>query len=377
MKRQRLAALDVGSSKICCITADTDGTDLRILGVGVSQSAGIMKGQVTNQDAAKSAIKKAVKMAEQAAGYRINRALVNVTGRNVVSYNNRGVVAVNNHKQVITEDDVDRVLEVVKQTDNNDEENTLLHLIPLQYAVDKQEGVKNPIGMHGFRLDVDAHIINASYSDIENLTKSVNGAGINVNQLIFNPLASAEAVLSEDEKQSGVIMADIGASITDVAIYKDGYIIRTAAIPVGGASVTHDIAVGLNVPEDFAEMLKCRYVGVGPEDETRFEEVINENGYAIPYKDLYEITKLRLDELMRLIMLELPEELFSGMRAGIVLTGGATNMPGIENLAANITRLPVRIGTPPEIVGVSDDLYQPCYATAVGQLLWDLTRYEG
>ncbi len=374
MKRRNFAALDVGSSKICCVMADTaDGEDLRILGVGCAPSVGVQKGLVTNLDAAKVSIKKAIKAAEQSAGMKASNVYVNASSNNISSFNKRGVIAISNRKQIITEDDVDRVLDIVKQTDENDEdETTLLHLIPQRYAIDKQEGIKDPRGMHGFRLDCDAHIVTAPYSTLENLTKSVRGAGSNVEQIIYAPLASSEAVLTEDERQSGVIMADIGAGTTDIAIFKDGYIVRTTTIPVGGSSITHDIAVGLNIPEDFAESLKCQYVGVDPSDQAIFERVINENGYAIPYKDLYDITKSRLDELMRLIMLELPDELYNSMRAGIVLTGGATNMPGIENLAADIARLPVRIGTPPDLVGVSDNLFEPCFATVVGTLLWTL-----
>lgn len=377
MKRRKLTAIDVGTSKICCIMADTDAesNDLRIVGVGITESRGVEKGMVTNLDATKVDIKKAIKQAEQAAGYKAGNALVNVSGRNILSYNNRGVVAINNRKQIISEDDVDRVLDIVKNdgSEEDDEEIDILHLIPLSYAIDKQEGIKNPIGLHGFRLDVNAHIVKSPISPLENLTKSVKGAGLQTNQLIYSPLASSEAVLNEDERQSGVILADIGAGVTDVAIYKDGYIVATATIPVGGANITHDLAVGLKIPEDFAEYLKCKYVGVNITDESIFEQVIREEGYEIPYRDLYEITKARLDELMRLIMLELPEEIYSGIRAGIVLTGGTTNIPGIEYLAQSITRLPVRIGAPQEFVGLADILREPMCSTVVGLLLWELS----
>jgi cell division protein FtsA len=373
MKRRRLAAIDVGTTKVCTIMADTDGVDLRILGVGVVPSRGLQKGLVVNLNDAKESIRQSVQMAEQATGYRLESAVVGITGRHISSINNRGVVAITSNRQMVRPEDVNRVLNVaqnVAQTSPNG--NTILHLIPQYYAVDGQEGIKNPV-MHGFRLDVEAHIVTASVASVENLTKCIRGAGIEIEDLVFEPLASSEAVLTEDERQNGVIMADIGGGTTGVAIINDSNFTHTSVLPVAGHSITHDISVGLGISFELAEEVKKKYASVEPGEEKLANRTLTEGGQTVPYGELYEIVHSRVEEMLRLIMLEIPDT-GKNLRGGLVLTGGTARLPGIAQLGLEVTHMPVRIGTPPQLYGVSDSLVDPAYSASVGLLLWELSH---
>lgn len=374
MKRRKIAAIDVGSTKICSVMADTDGVDLRILGVGVSPSRGLQKGLVVNLNDAKEAIRQSIQMAEQAAGYKMESALIGITGRHISSVNNKGVIAITSNRQMIRAEDVERVLKVAQNVEQaNISGSTILHLIPQNYAVDGQEGIKNPVGMHGFRLDVEAHIVTAAITAVENLTKCVRGVGIEIDKLIFEPLASAEAVLTEDERQNGVIMADIGGGTTDIAVIRDNNIFHTSVLPVAGHSITHDISVGLGVSFELAEEIKKKYASVEPGEEKFADRTLTESGHTVPYGELYEIVRTRVEELLRLIVLELPNDSNKYIRSGMVLTGGTTNLPGIAQLGLEVTHMPVRIGMPPQLYGVSDSLMDPAYSASVGLLLWDLS----
>jgi len=377
MKRRKIASLDIGTSKICTIMADTDGEDMRILGVGVAPSAGLQKGLVVNLNDAKEAIRQSVKTAEQAVGYKLESAMVSVTGRHITSVNNRGVIAITSNKQTIRQEDVDRVLKVAQNVAQTSAAGSMiLHLIPQTFAIDGQEGIKEPVGMRGFRLDVDTHIVTAATASIENLTKVVRGAGIEIERRVFAPLASAEAVLTADERQNGVIMADIGGGTTGVAVYRDANIFHTSVLPVAGHLITHDISVGLGVSVELADEMKLKYASVVPGEDRINDRTVTEDGKTVPYAELYEIVRTRVEELLRLILLELPNDYSKYIRAGMVLTGGSTNLPGIAELGLEVTHMPVRIGTPPPLYGVSDSLIDPAFSTAVGLLLWKQSHPE-
>jgi cell division protein FtsA len=226
--------------------------------------------------------------------------------------------------------------------------------------------------MHGFRLDVETHIITAGATSIQNLSKCIRGVGIEIEDLVMEPLASAEAVLTEEEKQDGVILADIGGGTTDIAVFKDNSIYHTSVIPVAGYQITRDISVGLDLSYELAEEMKKKYSNVMPsDDEVDDDQTLTEDGHSVSYRDLSEIVRVRVEELLRLIVLELPRSDYAKLvPAGMVLTGGSSNLPGIADLAANVTRLPVRIGVPMNLYGVADSLYDPAYATSVGLILW-------
>ena len=233
--------------------------------------------------------------------------------------------------------------------------------------------------MHGFRLDVETHVITAAVTSVQNLVKCIRGIGIDIDDLILEPLASSEAVLTNDEKQVGVILADIGGGTTDVAVFKDGSIWHTSILPVAGYQLTRDIAVGLGLPFDVAEEMKKRYGSVLPSPESKDETsaTISADGHGVSYQDLCDILRARVEEVIRLILLEMPNAGYETLvPAGIVFTGGSSNLAGIETLGREILQLPVRVGVPTQMYGIADALRDPAYATSVGLVIWG-AKYEG
>ena len=379
MNRAKIGAIDVGTTKVCTIMGDVDSEGgLRILGVGVAPSLGLQKGMVVNADDARVAIAASVKKAESIAGYKLDSAYVGVTGRHINSVNNRGVIAVTRGDQLVRPADLKRVLQVARSV-KIPADQKVLHIIPRHYAIDGQEGVKNPIGMHGFRLDVEAHIITAAIASVKNLTKCIRSLGIDIDDLVMEPLASAEAVLTEEERQNGVMLADIGGGTTDIAVFKDDTIYYTSVIPVAGQTLTRDLSVGLGLSFELAEEMKKKYGDVTPVEKGsgEFNEPLMEDGHSVSYRDLSDIIRIRIDELMRLLVLELPHsDVPTIMPSGIVLTGGASKLPGIAELAQEVTKIPVKVGTPVGLPGVSDILCDPAYATSVGLLLWKMKNKD-
>ncbi len=369
--RNLVVSIDVGTTKICTTIAEaTDSHRIQVAGVGISPSNGLHKGLVVNINEAKEAIRESVRKAEQASGYKVESAYVGVTGRHVTSLNNQGVVAITRNDRLVRPDDLKRVLQNA-QSIKVPSDRKLLHVIPRHYAVDGQSGVKNPVGMHGFRLDVETHVITAAVASIQNMTKCIRGIGIEIDDLVLEPLASGESVLTEDEKQVGVVLADIGGGTTDVAIFKDGSIWHTAILPVAGYQMTRDVAIGLGLPFEVAEEMKKKYGSLIPVYEGAESDPISKNGHGISYQDLSEIIRARIEEILRLITLELPRSNYeSVVPAGLVLTGGSSNLPGIDMLGREMLRIPVKVGSPVNIPGISDALCDPAYATSVGLTLW-------
>ncbi len=378
-KRTALVSIDVGTTKVCTTVAEVnDGGVIRVAGVGVTPSKGLHKGLVVNINDARESIRESVRKAEQASGYKVESAYVGVTGRHVSSLNNRGVVAITRNDRLVRPEDLRRVL-ACAQNVKVPSDRKLLHIIPRGYAVDGQVGVKSPVGMHGFRLDVETHIITAATTSVQNLVKCIRSLGIDIEDLILEPLASSEAVLTEDEKEVGIILADIGGGTTDIAVFKDGSIWHTAILPVAGYQLTRDVAIGLGLPFDVAEEMKKKYGSVMPVYESKIETsgTISENGHGVSYQDLCDIIRARVEEIIRLILLELPHSEYETLvPAGLVLTGGTANLSGIDVLGRDILKLPVRVGTPTNIYGITDTLRDPAYATSVGLLLWG-TKNKG
>ncbi|MFH0941753.1 MAG: cell division protein FtsA [Chloroflexota bacterium] len=368
-----VAAIDVGTTKVCTIIADTDGNGgLRVLGVGITPSKGLAKGLVVNIADARESIRESVKRAEQASGSRVESAYVGVTGRHVASTNNQGVVAITRNDRLVRADDLKRVLDSARSVKVSPDRR-LIHVIPRNYTVDGQVGVKNPVGMHGFRLDVETHVITAAATSVQNLVKCVRSIGVDIDDLVLEPLASGEAILSEDEKQIGVIMADIGGGTTDIAIFREGSIWHTSILPVAGYQLTRDVAIGLGLPFDVAEEMKKRYASVMPVKDGASEPPpeMSQDGHGVSYHDLCDIIRARVEEILRLIYLELPSgDYESVVPAGLVLTGGGANMNGIAALGREMLQMPVRVGIPRNLNGISDTLLNPCYATSVGLMLW-------
>jgi cell division protein FtsA len=380
MKRKNVvAAIDVGTTKICTIIADaSDGYSPRVVGVGISPSRGLHKGLVVNINEARESIRDSVRKAEQASDYKVESSYVGVTGRHVTSMNNHGVVAITRNDRVVRPDDLKRVLSAA-QSVKTAGDRRLLHVIPRGYAVDGQPGVKNPVGMHGFRLDVETHVITAAVTSIQNLVKCIRSIGIDIEDLVLEPLASSEAILTPDEKQVGVILADIGGGTTDVAVFRDGSIWHTSILPVAGYQLTRDVAIGLGLPFDVAEEMKKKYGSVMPvyDGQPDTKNTISQDGHGISYQDLSDIIRARVEEIMKLILLEMPNSDYESLvPAGLVLTGGSSNLAGIATLGRDTLRLPVRVGSPTEISGIADVLRDPAYATSVGLLLWG-SKHEG
>jgi cell division protein FtsA len=355
-----------------------DDEDIRVIGVGVTASHGLHKGLVINLNEAKDSIRQSVRMAEQMAGRRLESAYVGVTGRHITAENRTGFIAITRNNQVVHPDDLKRVLAVARSV-QVPSERKVLHVIARDYTIDGQGGIKKPVGMHGFRLDVETHIISAAATSIQNLTKCIRGIGVEVEDLVMEPLASAEAVLEPEEKKDGVLLADIGGGTTDLALFKDDTIYHTSVLPVAGYQITRDISVGLGITYELAEEMKKRYGDVTPreDDGTTKEVSISGDGHSISYNDLSEIIRVRVEEMLRLIMLELPQSDYRKLiPAGLVITGGGANLPGIVELGKKVTRMPVRLGMPVRLAGVSDALNDPAHATGVGLLLWKLRSKE-
>ena len=371
-KNQILTAIDVGTTKIATIIAEgSDNGNVRVVGVGLTPSYGMHKGLVVNINDAREAIHESVRRAEQTCNIKVDSAYIGITGRHVTSTNNRGVVAITRNDRLVRPDDLRRVM-TTAQTVKVPQDRKLLHVIPRNYTVDGQAGVKNPVGMHGFRLDVETHVITAATNSIQNLVKCIRGIGIDIEDMVLEPLASSEAVLTEDERQMGVAIADIGGGTTDICVFREGSIYHTAILPVAGYQLTRDVAIGLGLPFEVAEEMKKRYGTVMPVYENRASATpMSEDSHGISYQDLCDILRARVEEILRLVLLELPGSNYeSVIPAGLVLTGGSSNIAGIETLGCDILKLPVRVGCPLHVSGITDVLKDPAHATGVGLLLW-------
>ncbi len=380
-KNEMVSCIDVGTTKVCSIMAKAGhGRDLQVLGVGIAPSRGLHKGLVVNIAEAKRSIQLSVKRAEQASGIKMDSAYVGVTGRHINSLNKRGVVSINRSDKLVRADDLRRVLRAAR-TVNVPSDRRLLHVIPRGYAIDGQEGVMDPVGMHAFRLDVETHIITAAVASVQNLVKCIRGVGIDIEDLVLEPLASGESVLRLDERDAGVVLADIGGGTTDVAIFKDGSIWHTAVLPVAGYQITRDIAIGLGLPFDVAEEMKKKYGSVIPVSNGNDKEKTNlriENGYSVPYQELSEIIRARIGEILKLIALEIPgSDYVKDVPAGLVLTGGTANLTGVDILGEDLLGLPTRVGIPTGVYGLADVLPDPAHATGVGLLLWGSSSHKG
>jgi cell division protein FtsA len=374
-----ISAIDVGTTKICTITGTLDsGGNMQVLGVGLVPSHGMHKGMVVNVEEARESVAESVRRAEQASGLKVESAYVGVTGRHVSSHNSHGVVAIPRNDRLVRHEDLKRVLSSAQQV-NVPDDRRILHAIPRNYSLDNQERIKNPVGMHGFRLDVETHIITAAISSVQNLVKCIRSIGVEIQDLILEPLASGEAVLTPEEREVGVILADIGGGTTDIAVFKDGSIYHTSIIPVAGYQVTSDLSIGLGLPFEIAEAMKKKYGNVYPEVLSKNQEstLTVEDGHSVSYRDLCNIIKVRMEELLRLILLEMPDSNYASIApSGLVLTGGCSNLAGLESLAKQTIRLQTRIGEPMGVYGITDILHDPAHSTGVGLLLWG-TRNHG
>jgi cell division protein FtsA len=375
-----VVGIDIGTTKVCTLVARVEGErSVRILGVGIEPSQGIKKGTIVDLSAASQAIARSIEKAQRTSGLEISSALVSLAGSHVASVNSRGVVGISG--RVIEQDDVDRALEAA-QAIAIPHAREIVHVIQRSFIVDGNDAVRMPIGMHGYRLEVEAHIITASAATMENLRQSVHAAGVEVSQFVLNPLASAEVVLSETERQMGAVVCDIGGGTTDMAIYIDGDVWHTMVLAVGGNHITNDIAHGLRLPISQAEEIKKKY-GTAVEGDVAEDDVFTTRAFGsdepiqVSRRDLSHIIEARVDEIFNLVLQEIKRSGYDGLLpAGIVLTGGTSNLPGIRTLASNILGLSARTAKPDNLVGLVDQLHSPAYSTSVGLLHWALLMNE-
>ncbi len=369
-----IVALDIGTSKIVAMVAEClpDG-QLEIIGIGTHPSRGMKKGQVVNIDATVQSVQRAIEEAEMMAGCQINSVYTGISGAHIYSVNSHGFVALKTGE--VTEEDVARVLEAAKSVALPPEQK-ILHVLPQEYKVDLQEGIIDPIGMSGMRLEAKIHLVTGSVAAAQNIVNCIRRCGVEVQDIILQPLASSYAVLSEDEKQLGVCMIDIGGGTTDIAVYSDGAIRHTAVIPVAGDQVTNDLAVVFRTPHHNAETLKITHGCAFKElaDKTQYFNLPNvgqKTEQQICQLDLAQVIEPRYEELFGLVLEQLQQSGWDGLlSAGIVLTGASAQMPGVLELAEYIFQTHVRLGVPRYTVGIPEVNTNPGYSSSVGLLLY-------
>lgn len=380
-KERVIASLDVGSAKIRTVVAIAENshehTVPNVIGVGLSPSQGIRKGQVIDVEELIHNIIASLEDAERMAGVPINHVFVGMSGSHIEAFDSRGVIAISGSE--ITIDDVGRVLDAA-QAVSIPPNRRILHIEPKSYAVDEQRGIKNPVGMTGIRLEVEAHIITGHVQHVKNLEKCVDQAGVDIDALVPSTIAAAEATLTKRQKELGVVVIDIGAGCTSVAVYEEGTILHSVGLPIGGESVSNDIAIGLRTSVDTAERIKIEYGSVLPQEVNEREmidlsTVSRVDTLTVSKKYMAEIMQARYQEIFMLVKAELQRLGRSGMLpAGAILTGGAVKAPGVLDLARDTLGLPVQMGFPVDIGGVIEKVDDPAYATALGTLIWGIRQ---
>lgn len=382
-KERILASLDIGSAKIRTVVAVVDGgVEQRVpnvIGVGISPSMGIRKGHVIDVEELIHNIISSLEDAERMAGVPIHHVFAGMSGSHIESFDSRGVIAVSGAEIVV--DDVARVLEAA-QAVSIPPNRRILHIEPKSYAVDEQRGIKNPVGMTGIRLEVEAHIVTGHIQHVRNIEKCVDQAGVDIDALVPATIAAPEAVLSKRQKELGVVVVDIGAGCTSTTVFEEGTILHSVSLPVGGESVTNDIAIGLRTSVDTAEKVKIEFGSVLPE-EVNDREMIDLSSVSkvdtqtVSKRYTAEIMQARYYEIFSLVRDELHHIGRAGMLpAGVVLTGAAVKAPGVLDLARDVLGLPVQMGFPVDIGGVIEKIDDPAYATALGTLVWGMREGE-
>ena len=376
MEDRTLVGIDIGTTKICTLVAKVEeDNELRIIGVGIEPSRGMKRGVMVDLEGATTAIARSVEKAQRSSGYEIRSAWVSLAGSHVSSINSKGTAGISGG--IVRQVEVSRALEAAQSVaiPHNRE---VIHVIQRGFSVDGQNGITQPVGMHGYRLEVEAHIITAAETTVENIRKATEAAGVQVQQFVLNPLASGEVVLTETERTLGVLVCDIGGGTTDLAIYINGDVWHTMVLSIGGSLITSDIAHGLRLPLNQAEEVKKKY-GHALKSEVTEEDLFSirafgqDNPIQMNRRDLAFIIEARVEEIFRFVLQEIKRSGYDGLLpAGVVLTGGSSLLPGIRKLGAEVLGLPVRVAQPENLVGLVDQLYSPAFSTSVGLLNWAL-----
>jgi cell division protein FtsA len=383
--RNLLVGLDIGTSKVVAIVGEvkSDGA-LEIIGIGTHPSRGLKKGVVVNIESTVQSIQRAIEEAELMAGCEIHSVYAGIAGSHVRSLNSHGIVAIKD-KEVV-QGDVERVIDAAKAVAIPADQK-ILHVLPQEYIIDAQEGIRDPIGMSGVRLEAKVHIVTGADSAAQNIVKCVQRCGLVVDDIVLEQLASSYAVLTEDEKDLGVCVVDIGGGTTDIAVFGGGAIRHTAVIPIAGDQVTNDIAVSMRTPTQYAEDIKIRYACAlsqlaNPDETIEVPSVGDRPPRRLARQTLAEIVEPRYEELFALVREELRRSgLEESVATGVVLTGGSAKMEGAVELAEEVFHMPVRLGVPQYVTGLAEVVSNPIHATGVGLLLYaksnlDLQRIE-
>jgi cell division protein FtsA len=382
MKGGVFASIDVGTTKVCTLVGEVfPEQPLRILGIGIAAANGLNRGMVENLRDASETIRTSVDKAERSSGTRILSAHIGISGPHIACVNNRGIVAIPDRERPISQDDVSRALDAARivSIPTNRE---IIHAVPRYYIVDGQDHVTDPLGMYGQRLDVETHIVTGLTTVLQNLTKCVETASVQVETLILVPLAAAQAVLSEEERREGVVLVDIGGGTTDIAVYSDGSICHTGSLPVGGNHLTRDLVIGLRCPHQVAEDAKSTFghalpSTIGPDEVVELEAFGSEGRVSVQRRRIAEILQARVEEIFEMVLREVRRAVHDDiLSAGIVITGGTANLEGIAALAEQVTGMPARVATATDLQGLTDALSDPAYAASVGTLQWAVRDYE-
>lgn len=372
-EKNLIVGLDIGTSKVVAIVGEiTPEGNIEIIGIGSHPSLGLKRGVVVNIETTVQSIQKAVEEAELMAGCQIHSVYTGIAGTHIRSLNSHGIVAIRD--QEVSQVDVDRVIDAAKAVAIPADQK-ILHILPQQFIIDNQDGIKEPIGMSGVRLEAKVHMVTGSVSAAQNIIKCVRRCGLDVDDIILQQLASSYAVLTEDEKDLGVCLIDIGGGTTDIAVFTHGSIRHTTVIPVAGDQVTNDIAVALRIPTQNAEAIKinhgCALVRMAQGDDIVEVTNLTDKQRKLSRSTLAEVIEPRYDELFTLVQAELQKHgLEDALGAGIVLTGGSAKMSGVVELAQDIFKMPVRLGLPRYVTGLVDVQRNPIYSTGIGLLLY-------
>ncbi len=374
IERNIIVGLDIGTSKVAAIVAEHTGSDeIEIIGIGKAPSKGLKKGVVVNLESTVHSIQRAIEEAELMAGCQIQSVFAGIAGSHIKSLNSHGIVAIKDKE--VMQYDIDRVIDSARAVAIPADQK-ILHILPQEFVIDQQEGIKEPIGMSGIRLEAKVHMVTGSVSAAQNIIKCIRRCGLEVEDIVLEQLASCTSVLTEDEKELGVCLIDIGGGTTDIAIFSEGAIKHTAVIPIAGDQVTNDIAVALRTPTKSAEEIKCEYACaltqlVSTDEMINVPSIGDREPRKISAQNLAEIVEPRYEELMLLVQAELRRSGYEDLiAAGVVLTGGSSKVQGLVDLAEEIFHMPVRMGVPQHVSGLSDVVQNSIYSTGVGLLLY-------
>jgi cell division protein FtsA len=378
-KNSIVVGLDIGTSKVCAIVGEMTEHGVEIIGLGSHPSQGLRKGVVINIESTVNSIKKAVEEAGLMAGCEIHTVFTGISGGHIKAFNSHGIVAVKNKE--VAQRDLERVIDAAKAV-AIPMDREVLHVLPQDYIIDEQDGIKDPLGMSGVRLEAKVHIITGSVTAAQNIVKCCNRTGLNVAEIVLAPLAAAEAVLSDEERELGVMLVDMGGGTTDIAVYHDGTLKHTAVLGIGGNHVTNDIAAGLRTPFNDAERIKRRYGFAKArmataEERVEVPSVGGKGAGTVSRQILCEIIEPRLDEIFELIQREVAKSGYEGsLASGVVITGGSMLLPGAVEVAERTFGLPVRLGVPAHVGGLVDVIDSPAYSAGVGLVLHGMKRQE-